>query len=217
MITQENRFPLVVLVSGNGSNLQAILDAITQGILNAEVRAVISNEPNAYALTRARNIGIVTEILSHRNFSTRTDYDAALIKLIERYQPNLIALAGFMRILSAPFIAHFRGRILNIHPALLPALRGLHTHARALAAGLKEHGATVHFVTEELDCGPIILQAKVPVFADDNAETLAARVLIAEHRIYPEAISWFAAGRLCLDENGNSCLDGKVLPAHGYI
>lgn len=217
LIMQAKLLPLVVLVSGNGSNLQAILDAIALGILNVEVRAVISNEPDAYALMRARNAGVVTEILSHRDFATRTDYDAALITLIDLYQPNLIVLAGFMRILSALFITHFRGQIINIHPALLPAFRGLHTHARALAAGVKEHGATVHFVTEELDSGPIVLQAKVPVFADDNAEILAARVLIEEHRIYPEAISWFATGRLCLDGNGNACLDGKVLPIHGYI
>lgn len=208
---------IVVLVSGNGSNLQAIFDAIARGTIAAKVRAVISNEPQAYALIRAQNAGVATAILSHRYFANREQYDTALVQLVDSFQADLIVLAGFMRILTKKFIDHFRGRILNIHPALLPELRGLHTHARALSAGLKEHGATVHFVTEELDGGPIILQAKVAILPDDNVESLAARVLIQEHRIYPMAISWFSEGRLRLDECGTAWLDNQPLPAQGQI
>jgi len=213
---KDNLFSIVVLVSGNGSNLQAILDAITAGKLTVQVLAVISNEPQAYALTRAQNAGIPVEILSHRDFAIREDFDSFLAKLIESYQPDLIVLAGFMRILTEKFISRFYGRIINIHPALLPEFRGLHTHARALAAGVKEHGATVHFVTAELDSGPIILQSRVPVFADDTVETLATRVLSQEHQIYPLVISWFATGRLHLDEYGCAWLDNQPLPVTGY-
>ncbi|CAK0741314.1 phosphoribosylglycinamide formyltransferase 1 [Gammaproteobacteria bacterium] len=209
--------PLVVLASGNGSNLQALLDACAAGHLPAEVRAVVSNEPTAHALTRAKRAGVATEVLSHHDFiGSRSDYDAELAERVDAYQPGLIVLAGFMRILTIPFLARFRGRMLNIHPALLPAFRGLHTHARALASGVKEHGATVHFVTEELDGGPIVIQSRVPILPDDTEEILAARVLTKEHLIYPLAVSWFAQGRLRLSEDGRVLFDGQPTPPQGY-
>lgn len=188
-----DRFPIVVLVSGRGSNLQAIIDA-AQGDLPVEIRAVISNEAGAYGLERARRAGIETVVLEHRSFPDRAAFDKALESAIEKYRPGLVVLAGFMRILTPGFVAHFSGRLINIHPALLPQLPGLHTHERAIAQGLREHGATVHFVTEEVDAGPIILQARVPVLPDDVPETLAARVLVEEHRIFPQAIRWFVEG-----------------------
>ncbi|CAK0765636.1 phosphoribosylglycinamide formyltransferase 1 [Gammaproteobacteria bacterium] len=207
---------LVVLVSGSGSNLQALLNACAAGHLPAQVRAVVSNEPTAYALTRANRAGVATEVLSHRDFiGSRNDYDTALAERIERYNPDLVLLAGFMRILTPPFVARFRGRMLNIHPALLPAFRGLHTHARALAARVKEHGASVHFVTEELDGGPVVLQARVPILSGDSEEDLAARVLAQEHLIYPKAVSWFAQGRLRLGEDGRAWFDDQPLPPQG--
>ncbi len=188
--------PLVVLVSGGGSNLQAIIDAIAAGELPARIQAVISNRPGVRALERARQAGIPAEVLDHRDYPERSAYDQALMAAIDRHRPALVVLAGFMRILTPDFVRHYRGRLLNIHPSLLPRHRGLHTHRRALEAGDREHGATVHFVTEELDGGPPILQIRVPVLAEDTPETLAARVLEQEHRIYPLAIRWFAEGRL---------------------
>lgn len=185
----------VVLVSGGGSNLQSLLDSCKV----AKIVGVISNEPNAFALTRAHRAGVPSEVLCHRDFPSREVYDEALAQHVIAYDPGLIVLAGFMRILTPIFIKQFHGRILNIHPALLPAFRGLHTHARALAAGVNEHGASVHFVTEELDGGPVILQAKVPVLPGDTEETLAARVLTEEHKIYPRVVELFAEGRLRLD------------------
>nr|VFJ63317.1 MAG: formyltetrahydrofolate-dependent phosphoribosylglycinamide formyltransferase [Candidatus Kentron sp. DK] len=181
------RFPIVVLISGRGSNLQAIIDAAGRD-LPVEIRAVISNQPDAFGLERARRAGIGTAVLSHRSFSSREAFDAALQSAIEKFEPRLVVLAGFMRILTPGFVRHFAGRLINIHPALLPQLPGLDTHERAIAAGLKEHGATVHFVTEEVDAGPIIAQAKVPVLPGDTPDTLAGRVLVEEHRIFPEAI-----------------------------
>lgn len=201
---------LVVLISGNGSNLQALLDAIARGDVPARVRAVVSNRAEAYGLQRAEQAGIPHHVLSHRDFPDRASYDAALQALIDRYRPGLVVLAGFMRILTAEFVNHYAGRLMNIHPSLLPAYQGLDTHRRALADGVKEHGASVHFVTEELDGGPVIIQGRVAVDPGDSAETLAEKVHGVEHRIYPLAVAWFAQGRLRLDGEGVS-MDGRPL------
>jgi phosphoribosylglycinamide formyltransferase-1 len=184
---------VVVLISGRGSNLQAILDA---GIA---VRAVISNRADAKGLLLAERHGVATRVVPHRDFASREAFDAALAGEIERHGPRLVALAGFMRILTPGFVARYAGRLVNVHPSLLPAFPGLDTHERALAAGVKLHGCTVHFVTTELDHGPIIVQAAVPVRAGDTAESLAARVLEQEHVVYPQAIRWFLEGRLRRD------------------
>ncbi len=188
--------PLVVLISRRGSNLKAILDAIQGGELNASVRAVISNNADAPGLEYARQNDIDTLALDAADYPGREAYDHALQGLIERFEPGLVVLAGFMRILSAPFVQHFRGRLINIHPSLLPAFRGLDTHRRAIEAGATEHGASVHLVSEELDGGPVIVQTKVPVLPEDSEEQLAERVLQQEHRLYPQAIQWIAEGRL---------------------
>lgn len=201
------RLPIVVLISGGGTNLQSIIDRADDD-LPVEIRAVISNRPDAYGLERARRAGIHTEVLDHTGYPDREGYDAALADLIERFEPGLVVLAGFMRILSPEFVRRFEGRMLNIHPSLLPKYRGLDTHARALAAGEAEHGASVHFVTPELDSGPLVIQARVPVQPGDDPEVLAARVLEQEHRIYPRAIRWFAEGRLAL-RDGVAYLDGE--------
>lgn len=203
------KLPLVVLISGSGSNLQAIIDATGHG-LPAKIRAVVSNRPSAFGLQRAQQAGIKTRVLDHREFSDREHYDRALADLVDSFQPRLIVLAGFMRILSADFVRRFRGRMLNIHPSLLPKYRGLHTHQRVLQAGDPEHGASVHFVTEELDGGPLVLQARVPVKAKDDADTLAARVLAREHIIYPTVIRWIAENRLHMTDDG-PMLDGSLL------
>ncbi|MCW9089431.1 MAG: phosphoribosylglycinamide formyltransferase [Gammaproteobacteria bacterium] len=191
----KTKLPIVVLISGSGSNLQSIIDA-SQHDLPVEIRAVISNRADAYGLTRAREAGIDTAVLDHCDYPDRESYDAALRELIDRYQPGLLILAGFMRILSDDFVRHYEGRMMNIHPSLLPRYRGLNTHARAIEAGDKEAGCTVHFVTPELDAGPPIIQAHVPILDGDTPETLAARVLEQEHRIYPEAIRLFVEGKL---------------------
>jgi len=201
---------VVVLISGSGSNLQALIDG-ARADLPIRIRAVISNEPEAFGLERARNAGIPTRLLNHRDYPSRGTYDAALGALIDEFEPGLIVLAGFMRILTPAFVTRFRGRLLNIHPSLLPRFRGLHTHQRALAVGETTHGASVHFVTQELDGGPVVLQAEVPVKPGDDPERLAARVLRQEHRIYPQVIRWFAQGRLRLDATGNPRLDDRVL------
>lgn len=206
------RLAVVVLISGRGSNLKAIIDA-ARGGLPIEVRCVISNEPAAGGLAHARAAGIATEVVDHRKFPSRDAFDDALRERIDRYAPGLVVLAGFMRVLGPAFVRHYAGRLVNIHPALLPAFPGLDTHRRALEAGVREHGASVHFVTEEVDGGPVILQARVPVLPGDTPDTLAARVLIEEHRIYPEAVRWFAEGRLRLDGD-RVLLDGlPVRPA----
>lgn len=185
---------VVVLISGRGSNLQAILDA---GI---PVSAVISNRPGAGGLAIAERRGVATTVVEHRRFATREAFDAALAEQIDRHAPRLVALAGFMRVLTPGFVARYAGRLVNIHPSLLPAFPGLDTHARALAAGAKRHGCTVHFVTAELDHGPIIARASVPVLPDDTAQTLAGRVLAQEHLIYPRALRWFLDGLLVVEE-----------------
>lgn len=189
------KLQLVALISGRGSNLKAIIDAADPLV---DIRAVISNRPQAKGLLYAKQAGIPTETVDHTAFKTRTDFDTALQTRIDFYQPRLLILAGFMRILSSGFVAHYRSRLFNIHPSLLPAFRGLQTHQRVLESGIKEHGASVHFVTEDLDAGPVIIQARVPVLPNDDEESLAARVLQVEHRIYPQAIHWFAQGRLQL-------------------
>lgn len=183
---------VVVLLSGRGSNFRAILDAG----LPVEIAAVISNRPQAAGLAWARERGLPAVALDHTEFADREAFDAQLADEVERHQPDLVVLAGYMRILSPAFIARFEDRLLNIHPSLLPAFPGLNTHQRALAEGVKIHGCTVHFVTAQLDHGPIVIQAAVPVRADDTPDSLAARVLAQEHRIYPQAVRWFAEGRL---------------------
>jgi phosphoribosylglycinamide formyltransferase-1 len=183
---------VVVLLSGRGSNFRAIAEAG----LPIEIAAVISNRPQVAGLEYARERGIPAIALDHTQYADRAAYDAQLADEVERHHPDLVVLAGYMRILSPAFIARFEGRLLNIHPSLLPMFPGLHTHERALEEGVKVHGCTVHFVTDKLDHGPIVIQAVVPVRADDTPETLAARVLAQEHRIYPQAVRWFAEGRL---------------------
>ncbi len=205
-----SKLPVVVLISGGGTNLQAIIDA-ARNDLPVDIRAVISNRPDAYGLQRAEKAGIPTAVLNHRAFNSREAFDQALAALIDEYQPSLVLLAGFMRILTPDFVRHYHGRMLNIHPSLLPRFQGLNTHQRALDASEEEHGASIHFVTEELDGGPVILQARVPVLPGDDAETLAARVLEKEHIIYPLAVRWFAEGRLGLNEAGQVLFDNKVL------
>jgi len=203
--------PVVILISGRGSNLQAIIDAVAGGTLPIEIRAVISNRPEAGGLQRAAQAGIRTAIVDHSLYTERTAFDQALLQCIERFRPELVVLAGFMRILTPDFVNHYRGHMLNIHPSLLPEFPGLNTHQRALQSGCKQHGASIHFVTEAVDGGPVVLQAKVAVQQDDTETTLANRVLAQEHRLYPLAIRWFAEQRLQLDDNGNAVLDGKPL------
>jgi phosphoribosylglycinamide formyltransferase-1 len=190
---------IVILISGRGSNMQAILRA---GI-DVRIAAVLSNDSSAAGLASARAAGIETVALDHHAFPDRFAFDAELAAHIERYSPDWVVLAGFMRILTDDFIRRFAGRIVNIHPSLLPAFPGLHTHRRALQAGVRIHGCSVHFVTPQLDAGPIIIQAAVPVLPADDEETLAARVLEQEHRIYPQALRWLANGLVSLDANGH--------------
>ena len=185
-----------VLISGSGTNLQAIIDAIEAGKLDAEIALVLSNKADAHGLTRARKHGIATEVLNHKNFASREAYDEAVVALLRARGVELVALAGFMRLLSPVFVKAYSNRIMNIHPALLPSFPGLHVQQKALEYGVRFSGCTVHFVNEECDEGPIIIQAVVPVFSDDTAETLAARILAQEHRIYPRAIQLYAERRL---------------------
>ncbi|ETK21692.1 MULTISPECIES: phosphoribosylglycinamide formyltransferase [Pseudomonas] len=207
---------VVVLLSGTGSNLQALIDSMRTGDSPVRIAAVISNRSDAYGLQRARDAGIDTRSLDHKAFEGREAFDSALIELIDAFNPKLVVLAGFMRILSADFVRHYEGRLLNIHPSLLPKYKGMHTHQRALDAGDSEHGCSVHFVTEELDGGPLVVQAVVPVKSDDSAQTLAQRVHTQEHRIYPLAVRWFAEGRLILGDQG-ALLDGQLLAASGHL
>jgi len=206
---------LVVLISGNGTNLQSILDACASGRINGSVAAVISNRAAAYGLTRAQEAGIPAKALAASDFADRDAFDRQLIAEIEAWSPDLVVLAGYMRILSSAFVAHFHDRLLNIHPSLLPKYPGLHTHRQALENGDSEHGTSVHFVTDELDGGPVILQAKVPVFPDDNEAEITERVQHQEHAIYPLVISWFIDGRLRM-RDGKAWLDGEPLPPQGY-
>ena len=201
---------IVVLISGSGSNLQALIDACSNGKINGHIAAVISNRPDVKGLERAANAGIEAITLDHKAFDGREAFDAALAECIDQFQPDLVVLAGFMRILTPSFTQHYLGKMLNIHPSLLPKYPGLHTHQRALEAGDKEHGVTVHFVTAELDGGPAVVQAKVPVIDGDDANSLAARVLEQEHIIYPQAVSWFVDDRLQLEGN-RALLDGEII------
>jgi phosphoribosylglycinamide formyltransferase-1 len=212
-------FRMVVLISGSGSNLQAILDACGQATTATEpvsipghVVGVLSNKADAYGLVRAQHAGIATAVLAHTDFADRTEFDAAMLKQIDVWQADVVVLAGFMRILSPSFVNALQGRLINIHPSLLPKYKGLHTHQRALDAGDSIHGCSVHFVTPELDGGPVIAQAVVDVKDDDSVETLAARVHAAEHRLYPTVLSWLAQRRLFLDA-GQIYFDGQPLNA----
>ena len=186
---------LVILISGRGSNMEAIVRAQIPG---AEVSAVIANRPDAAGLAFAVDHGIVTQVVDHKAYPSREAFDAALADAIDAYRPDLVVLAGFMRVLTDAFVARYAGRLLNIHPSLLPSFPGLHTHRKAIEAGVRVHGATVHFVTPTLDCGPVVIQAAVPVLPGDDEAALARRVLEQEHRIYPQAVRWFVDGRLTL-------------------
>ncbi|MBD3634475.1 MAG: phosphoribosylglycinamide formyltransferase [Methylophaga sp.] len=188
MTESRSKARLVILISGRGSNMRSIVEAANQGQLDVDIAAVISNRPDAAGLEYAQQAGIDAQVIDHKLYDSRESFDAAMAEVIDSYQPDFVILAGFMRILTADFVEHFAGRLINIHPSLLPKFKGLHTHQRAIEAGETEHGASVHFVTAELDDGPVILQAKVPVLADDDADTLAARVLEQEHLLYPAAI-----------------------------
>lgn len=192
---------IVILISGSGSNLQAIIDAVQSRQINAEIKAVISNRPDAAGLDKAAKAGIKTEVIDHTKYSERNEFDDELLKTVKKHKPDLVVLAGFMRILSDDFINQFKDRLLNIHPSLLPAYKGLNTHQRALDDKCKIHGASVHFVTNELDSGLVIIQAEVPVKTDDDKNSLALRVLEKEHIIYPIAISWFVDGKLKFNNN----------------
>lgn len=205
---------LVVLISGSGSNLQAIIDACERGEINGYVAAVISNKADAYGLERAKKHGIATHVLNHKEYDSREAYDEQLMNVIDSFEPNLVVLAGFMRILTPSLVQKYSGKMLNIHPSLLPKYQGLNTHQRAIDANDDVHGVSVHFVTEELDGGPVILQAQIPVLKDDTADTLAKRVHEQEHIIYPLVVKWFSEQRLTMEAN-YAVLDKKQLPAHG--
>lgn len=209
-MTAGTRTRAAVLVSGGGTNLQAFIDAVRAGTLKLDLVLVLSNRPQAGALDRAERAGLATTCIPSRGFADRDAYDAELAAELDRHSPDLVLLAGFMRILGPTFVARYTGRIMNIHPSLLPKYPGVDTHERAIAAGDREHGCTVHFVNEELDAGPRIIRGRVPVLPGDDPDRLAARVLEVEHRIYPEAARLFAAGRLaCRD--GRAWLDGQPL------
>lgn len=210
---------IVVLISGNGSNLQAIIDGCQASKIAGDVVGVISNKANVYGLERAKLHEIDSQIVDHKLFDTREAYDDALQFTIEQYAPDLVVLAGFMRILTPKLVNHFEGRMLNIHPSLLPKYQGLNTHQRAIDAGDEHHGVSVHFVTPQLDGGPVILQAKVPVFDNDTVDELSARVHAQEHRIYPLVVGWFCQSRLIMKtqaEKELALLDNKILSAQGY-
>ncbi len=216
MISSSARTRVVVLISGSGSNLQALIDGMQKEELPIEIAAVISNRPAVLGLMRAEHAGIPALVLDHKQFDDRESFDQKLAQLIDSYQPDLVVLAGFMRILTTEFTRHYQGRMLNIHPSLLPKYQGLHTHQRVLDAGELEHGVTVHFVTAELDGGPSVIQAKISVEAGDDATSLAKRVQQQEHIIYPLAVKWFAEGRLHMNDNG-VFLNNELLPPSGYL
>lgn len=205
---------IVVLISGSGSNLQAIIDQVASGDIEAEIGAVISNRPDVKGLSRAQEAGIAARVVDHTKFEQRELFDANLIRTIDEYQPDCVVLAGFMRILTADFVRRYEGKLLNIHPSLLPKYPGLNTHKRAIEAGDASHGVTTHFVTAELDSGPNIIQAHVPVLAQDTPETLAQRVQAQEHVIYPITVKWFVQGRLTM-AGDHALLDGEPLPDTG--
>ena len=195
---------IVILISGRGSNMESLLNAAASGLLPVRIAAVLSNRPDAKGLEAAAAKGVPVQVVDHRLFDSREKFDAAMSAAIDVFSPDLVVLAGFMRILSEGFVRHYEGRMINIHPSLLPSFTGLHSHKRALEEGVRIHGCTVHFVTNALDHGPIIIQAAVPVLDGDDEDRLAARVLAQEHRIYPMAVRWFAENRLKL-------VDGRVM------
>ena len=209
-------YRVVVLVSGSGSNLQALLDVCGQEAhasatpIGAKIVGVLSNREEALALSRAARAGVATAVVKHRDYAERADFDAAMIKHIDAWAPDMVILAGFMRILTPDFVSHYSGRLINIHPSLLPKYKGLHTHQRALDAGDTEHGCSVHFVTPELDGGPVIAQHRVSVHQHDNVDSLAQRVHQAEHQLYPRVLGWLASGRLRW-QDGQIALDGEPL------
>lgn len=198
---------IVILISGRGSNMQAIVNA---GIPDVRIAAVLSNSATAAGLAWAAERGIPTDSLNHKDFASRGAFDQAMMEKIDAYQPDLVVLAGFMRILTPEFCARYEGRLMNIHPSILPSFTGLHTHERALAAGCRVAGCTIHFVTPELDCGPIISQGVVPIFDNDTADDIAARVLKVEHRLFPQAVADFTAGRLKIE--GNRVINSRNQP-----
>ena len=204
---------IVILISGRGSNMEAIVRSAQaeqwESVLQARIAGVISNRPNAAGLAIARDLGVPTLALDHKIYATREAFDDALAQAIDAWQPDLVLLAGFMRVLTAGFVGRYAGRLMNIHPSLLPSFAGLDTHQRALDTGVKIHGSTVHFVTPDLDDGPIIIQAAVPVLPQDNASTLATRVLQQEHRIYPLAVRWFVEGQLQVEQGRVRQLQGQ--------
>jgi len=205
---------IVILISGRGSNMEALLKAKAAGELPVEIAAVISNRPDAKGLVTAQAAGIATQVVDHKAYAGREAFDTALAECIDGFAPDLVVLAGFMRILTEGFVSHYTGRLLNIHPSLLPSFPGLHTHQKAIDEGVRIHGCTVHFVTPALDHGPVVIQAAVPVLDDDSEDTLAARVLAQEHQVYPRAVRWFAEGRLRLEGQRvrfNGPLDGSAV------
>jgi len=208
-------FPIVVLISGSGSNLQALIDQSLSGGLDIEIKAVISNKADAYGLTRAKEAGIPTHHLNHKEFESREAFDAALQTCIDQHQPKLVVLAGFMRILSEGFTRHYQGRMLNIHPSLLPKYKGLNTHQRAIDAGDKVHGVSVHFVSAQLDAGAVIVQAKTDIDTEETADSLAQKVHKLEHIIYPLAVKWFSQNRL-KEVNNKAILDETPLAETGF-
>jgi phosphoribosylglycinamide formyltransferase-1 len=211
--THENPLVIVVLISGNGSNLQAIIDYIEAQALPVTIKAVISNTVDAYGLTRAKQAGIDAQVVNHKDYATREEFDQALQICIDAYQPDLILLAGFMRILTQDFVTHFRGKMINIHPSLLPKYQGLNTHKRVLESDDQEHGVSVHLVTPELDAGPVILQKTVPIYPDDSIEVLADRVHQQEYIIYPMVLKWFVEGRVEI-KGDHVWLDNQPIPCH---
>jgi phosphoribosylglycinamide formyltransferase-1 len=206
---------IVILVSGRGTNMQAVIDAVADGSLPVEIRAVISNRPGVAALQRATDAGLQCRVLDHTEYDNRMAFDRDLMTLIDSFQPDLVVLAGFMRILTENFVNHYLGRLINIHPALLPKYPGLNTHEQALAAGDARHGATVHFVTAEVDGGPCVLHADVPVLPEDTADSLAARVLEQEHTILPMVIKWYALEQLSY-RDGKAYYGDQLIPSGGF-
>ncbi|WP_223669234.1 phosphoribosylglycinamide formyltransferase [Kangiella shandongensis] len=207
---ESNSARIVVLISGSGSNLQALIDAVDMGAINGEIAAVISNKPGVYGLDRAKKAEIPAVVIDHRDYDGRAAFEAELSKTINSFSPDLIVLAGFMRILNSEFVQPYEGKMLNIHPSLLPKYKGLHTHRRALENGDKEHGVSVHFVTAELDGGPVIAQRKVKVENSDTEQSLQEKVRQQEHQLYPEVVAWFCSKRLEY-KNGQAFFDGEAL------
>lgn len=211
--TSRQSLSIVVLISGNGSNLQAMIDAKAAG-LPIDICAVISNKSDAYGLERARDAHIPTQVVSHQDYASRLDFDAALQNAIEQYHPQLVVLAGFMRRLESPIVSHFLGRMINIHPSLLPKYPGLHTYKKVLRSGDSQHGSSIHFVTDDVDGGPLICQAALDIRPKDTPDSLKSRVQKLEHILYPKALGWFAAERVQLEDQ-RVLLDNQVLPPNG--